>query len=100
MGTPVALASYWAWRGPARAAPNAAGLSAAVAGALIGGWVGFTCATAMLAVLTTLVGAIAGTNLALIACDIAMETRRRRGEVPAPAAAEVPPEPVLEGVPA
>jgi hypothetical protein len=100
MGTPVALASYWAWRGPDRAATNAAGLSAAVAGALIGGWVGFTCATAMLAVLTTLVGAIAGTNLALIACDIATETRRRRGEVPAPAATEVPPEPVLQGVPA
>jgi uncharacterized protein YcfJ len=78
MAMPVAVASYCAWRDPNRAATKTAGLSAAVAGALIGAWVGFTCATAMLAVATTLVGAVAGTNLALIACDVASETRRRR----------------------
>jgi pimeloyl-ACP methyl ester carboxylesterase len=78
MATPVAMASYCAWREPDRAAPHAAGLVAAVAGALIGAWLGFTCATAMLALATTLLGAVAGTNLALIACDIASETMRRR----------------------
>jgi MFS family permease len=78
MATPVAAASYCAWRDPDRAATPAAGLAAAVAGALIGAWLGLHCATAMLAVATTLVGAVAGANLALIACDIASETKRRR----------------------
>ena len=78
MAAPVAIASYCAWRDPDGAATNAAGLAAAVAGALVGAWLGFTSATGMLAVATTLVGAVAGTNLALIACDIASETRRRR----------------------
>jgi pimeloyl-ACP methyl ester carboxylesterase len=78
MAAPVATASYFAWREPDRAVANRAGLSAAVAGALIGAWVGFTCATGLAAVATTLVGAVAGTNLALIACDMASATRRRR----------------------
>ena len=76
MGAPVAAASYLGWRDGDRAAPNAAGF--AVAGALAGAWLGFSCATAMLAVATTLVGAVAGANLALIARDIVAETRRRR----------------------
>jgi hypothetical protein len=74
MAAPVALASYFAWRGPDT---NMIGLMAAIAGAVIGAWFGFTCATAMLAVLTTLVGAVAGTNLALIATDMMSEMRRR-----------------------
>jgi hypothetical protein len=80
MGAPVALAGHWGWRGPDRVATTRAGLAAALAGALIGAWVGSTSATAMLAVATTLVGAVAGANLALIVCDIAAETRRRRRE--------------------
>jgi hypothetical protein len=96
IAAPVALASYLAWRHPNRAATSRAGLSAAVAGALIGAWLGFTCATAMLAAVTTLVGAIAGTNLALIGCDIASETRRRR-RTAQPPASDVPRELVLHG---
>jgi hypothetical protein len=46
-------------------------------------------------VATTLVGAVAGTNLALIACDIASETRRRR-HATAPQVSRVR-EPVLHG---
>jgi pimeloyl-ACP methyl ester carboxylesterase len=82
--------------GHTRAATSRAGLSAAVAGALIGAWLGFTCATAMLAAVTTLVGAIAGTNLALIGCDVASETRRRR-RTAQPPASDVPRELVLHG---
>jgi pimeloyl-ACP methyl ester carboxylesterase len=93
---PVALASYLAWRHPNRAATSRAGLSAAIAGALIGAWLGFTCATAMLAAVTTLVGAIAGTNLALITCDVASETRRRR-RTAQPPVPDVPRELVLHG---
>jgi hypothetical protein len=44
---------------------------------VIGAWLGFTCATAMLAIVTTLVGAVAGTNLALIALDVTSDIRRR-----------------------
>ncbi|MEA2245890.1 MAG: hypothetical protein QOH46_419 [Solirubrobacteraceae bacterium] len=101
MAAPVALAGYWAWRDPDRAVRNTVGLSVSVAGALIGGFVGFTCGTAALAILTTLVGTIAGTNLALVACDIVAETRRRRRDATEPAAvSELPAEPVLHGVPA
>jgi outer membrane lipoprotein SlyB len=70
----------------------------AVAGALVGAFVGFTCGTAALAILTTLVGAIAGTNLALIACDMVAEARRRRREASEPTvSSEVARELVLPG---
>jgi pimeloyl-ACP methyl ester carboxylesterase len=73
MAIPVALASYFAWRGPT------IGLVAAIAGALTGAWFGLECATGMLAVATTLAGAVAGTNLALIAFDIVSESSRASG---------------------
>ncbi len=73
MAVSVALAGWLGWRGPDRAAAGRAGLAAAVAGALAGGWLGFGCASEMLAVVTTLVGAVAGANLALIACDVAAD---------------------------
>jgi FtsH-binding integral membrane protein len=98
MAAPVALAGYWAWRDGGRAATNTVGLSVAVAGALVGAVVGFTCGTAAVAILTTLVGAIAGTNLALIACDMVAETRRRRREANEPTvSSEVARELVLPG---
>jgi pimeloyl-ACP methyl ester carboxylesterase len=97
MATPVALASYWAWRDPSRVPTRGAGLAASVAGALIGAWLGYTCASAMAAVATTLVGALAGANLALIACDIGAETQQRRRHAPAGRVAEAPRERDLEG---
>jgi pimeloyl-ACP methyl ester carboxylesterase len=78
MAVPVALASHLGWRAPTRPATKLAGVAAAVAGALIGAWLGFMCGTAAMAIVTTLVGAVAGTNLALIACDIAFDAKRRR----------------------
>jgi pimeloyl-ACP methyl ester carboxylesterase len=95
MATPVAAASWLAWRDPGRAATKMAGLTAAVAGALIGAWAGFACGTGMLALATTVLGAVAGTNLALIACDIAAGTRRRRHAME-PSVADVP-KPLLHG---
>jgi hypothetical protein len=74
IGTPVALATYWAWvhRGdPART--KAAGLAAAAAGAIVGAWLGFSATEAPLALLTAILGACAGANFALIARDIAAE---------------------------
>jgi pimeloyl-ACP methyl ester carboxylesterase len=97
MAVPIALAGYWAWRDPDRAAPNMLGLAVATEGALLGAVAGFTSATAMPAIVTTLVGAIAGTNLALIACDIAAETRRRRRESTAPVVPQIPREMIVRG---
>jgi hypothetical protein len=94
MAAPVALAGYWAWRDPSRVPTRTTGFASAVAGALLGAGIGFTCGTAMTAIATTLIGAVAGMNLALIACDIAVETRRRR-QAPEPQVAEPPREPVL-----
>jgi hypothetical protein len=95
MAAPVALASYWAWCDPDRAASRTAGLAAAAGGALIGAWLGFMSASALLAVVTTLAGAVAGANLTLIVRDIAADTRRRATE---PAAGERPRAAVLHGV--
>ena len=81
MAAPVALAGYWAWCDPSRVPTRKAGFAAAVAGALLGAGVGFACGTAMAAVATTLIGAVAGMNLALIACDVA-----GRDAAPAPGA--------------
>ncbi|MDX6723233.1 MAG: hypothetical protein QOD73_1637 [Solirubrobacteraceae bacterium] len=95
IGAPVAMASWLAWRDPGRTAPKAAGLSAAVAGALIGAWAGFACGTGLLIAATTAVGAVAGANLALIACDIAADTRLSRRATTAPVTDAA--EPLLHG---
>jgi zinc transporter ZupT len=66
------LGIYYAWFDRARpAATRRAGLALAVVGALAGAWLGFACAESPFAVLTTIAGAAAGANLALIARDIA-----------------------------
>ena len=82
MAIPIAGAASLGWRAPDRIPGNNVALAAAFAGALIGAWLGFHSATALLALATTLVGAVAGTNLALIACDITAETKRRREHGP------------------
>ena len=89
---PMALGIYWGWARPERPGrTKLAGLAAAAGGALVGAWLGFEVADGLLALLTTLAGATAGANLALIALDVrlALAARgRRRGvakSVPAPA---------------
>jgi pimeloyl-ACP methyl ester carboxylesterase len=94
VAVPVALAGYLAWRGPDRAASRKAAFVAVTAGALIGAGLGFLAASAMLAVATTLLGAVAGANLALIVADVSAETRRRHATEAQPA--DVPREPVLD----
>ncbi|HEY6887491.1 MAG TPA: alpha/beta hydrolase [Solirubrobacter sp.] len=89
MAVPVALASYCGWRTPSRPASKAVGLGVTLAGAVLGGWLGVHCATMPLALVTTLVGTVAGANLALIACDIAFDVQRRRPAAAPVRAAEV-----------
>jgi pimeloyl-ACP methyl ester carboxylesterase len=75
IGTPIALATYWAWvhrDDPART--KAAGLAAAAAGAIVGAWLGVSAAQAPTALLTAILGACAGANFAVIAYDMASES--------------------------
>jgi pimeloyl-ACP methyl ester carboxylesterase len=80
VGVPIGLGIYWAWVHRAFSAPSKqVGIAAAAAGALTGAWLGFHATDAPLAVLTAIVGAIAGANLALILLDMsrARSTRSR-----------------------
>ena len=68
---PIALGLYLAWTHRDRGrATKIAGLVAASAGALLGGWLGYTATSGLLALLTTIIGAVAAGNLALIALDL------------------------------
>ena len=83
---PIALGLYLAWthRDWDRATKSL-GLLAAIAGALLGGWLGFTAASGLFALVTTTIGAAAGGNLALIVVSLVRE-RSARGHGNDPAA--------------
>ena len=82
----IALGLYLAWthRDWDRATKSL-GLLAATAGALLGGWLGFTATSGLFALVTTTIGAAAGGNLALIAVSLFRE-RSARGHGNDPAA--------------
>jgi hypothetical protein len=74
MGLPIGLCVYLAWVHRDRPATvRRTGLAAALAAALVGGWLGFHATGGVLALVTTLVGAAVGANLALLALDIAQD---------------------------
>jgi pimeloyl-ACP methyl ester carboxylesterase len=83
---PIALGLYLAWthRDWDRATKSL-GLLAAIAGALFGGWLGFTATSGLFALVTTTIGAAAGGNLALIVVSLVRE-RSARGHGNDPAA--------------
>jgi pimeloyl-ACP methyl ester carboxylesterase len=82
IGTPIGLGTYLAWVNPHRPArATTIGIFVALTGALIGALLGFNATTGLIAVITTIVGAAAGTNLGLIALDIA-RIRERPETVP------------------
>ena len=85
---PIALGLYLAWthRDWDRATKSL-GLLAATAGALLGGWLGFTATSGLFALVTTTIGAAAGGNLALIAVSLFRERSARA------AMATTPPQP-------
>ncbi len=71
MGLPVGLGIYLAWVHRDWSAQNkGVGLTAAVAGALVGTWLGFNATDGVMALGTAIVGAVAGANLVLILLDI------------------------------
>jgi pimeloyl-ACP methyl ester carboxylesterase len=74
VGLPIGLAIYFAWvdRGWT-AKTKLTGLAAALAGALVGGWLGFHALDGLFGVLMTIAGAAAGGNLLLIGLDVAWD---------------------------
>jgi pimeloyl-ACP methyl ester carboxylesterase len=68
IGAPVGLGVFLAWIG--RDSAGATGLAAAVAGALLGAWLGFGVTEGLPAVGTTIAGAITGSNLVLLGLDV------------------------------
>ncbi len=74
----IALGLYLAWthRDWDRATKSL-GLLAATAGALLGGWLGFTATSGLFALVTTTIGAAAAGNLALIAVSLFRERSAR-----------------------
>lgn len=82
---PIGLGIYWAWvqRDWAPETRRAA-FAAADRGALAGAWLAVNATTALLALITTIVGAAAAANLALLVTDISRgRALTRQAEAPA-----------------
>jgi len=78
IGTPIGLGTYWAWVNPNRAArATTIGISAVIAGTLLGAWLGFEVKPGLFAVVTTILGAAVGANLSLLTLDIAWDRQVR-----------------------
>ena len=78
IGVPIGLGIYLAWVNPDwSATTKASGFAAAAAGALVGAQLGFNATEGLLAVVTTIAGAVAGANLTLVALDVAWDSQAR-----------------------
>ena len=77
-GVPIGLGIYFAWVNRNwTAKTKAMGFAATLAGALVGAWLGFNATDVPLALLTAIVGAVAGGNLTLLVLDIAWDWQAR-----------------------
>jgi hypothetical protein len=84
IGGPIGLGIYLAWARQDRPDRTTKwGFAAAMVGALVGASLGFHAGAGLLALITAIVGAAAGSNLAVILLDIG--EARRRVPVPRPA---------------
>jgi hypothetical protein len=71
VGLPVGLGIYLAWvHRDWTAQCKGVGLAASVAAALVGGWLGFHATGGLMALVTAILGAVAGANLVLILLDM------------------------------
>jgi pimeloyl-ACP methyl ester carboxylesterase len=78
VGLPVGLGIYWAWRNRRwTAATKLTGFVAGAGGALLGAWLGFHAGTDLLALVTAILGAIAGGNLTLVLLDVVWDSKAR-----------------------
>jgi hypothetical protein len=72
IGLPVGLGIYLAWvHRDGTSQKEGLGVAAAVAGALAGAWLGFHATTGLIALVTAILGSVAGANLVLILLDMA-----------------------------
>jgi pimeloyl-ACP methyl ester carboxylesterase len=83
VGLPVGLGIYFAWLNRAWSARiKAVGLASGLVGGLAGAWLGFHSAPDLLALITAIVGSIAGGNLALIVLDMSRQQPEERPVAP------------------
>ncbi len=81
MSTPIGLGVYWAWV-HREWSPTAKtrGLLTAMAGALLGGWLGYNTIEGFPSIITVIIGAAVGANLLLILGDIYRDRRAARSQ--------------------
>jgi pimeloyl-ACP methyl ester carboxylesterase len=78
IGVPIGLGIYWAWaQGGWIDRTKTVGFAVAMASAFVGAWLGFSATDGLLALITTIAGAAAVTNLSLIVYDIWRERPAR-----------------------
>jgi pimeloyl-ACP methyl ester carboxylesterase len=76
VGVPIGLGTYLAWVNHGSSTPTGTGLAVALAGSLVGAWLGLDVTDAgfgFVAPFVAIVGATAGANLFLLALDIAWD---------------------------
>jgi hypothetical protein len=79
VGVPIGLGTYFAWvHRDWSATTKATGFAAAAGGALVGAWLGFNATEGLVALVTTIVGAVVGATLLLIILDISRARSERR----------------------
>jgi ethanolamine transporter EutH len=94
VGLPIGLGVYFAWvNRDWTARTKTTGFAVAVAAGLVGAWLGFHAADDLLALITAIVGAMAGANLALVVLDIAWDRKPRDRSI------EATPKETLQGYP-
>ncbi len=82
IGVPVGLGIYLAWvNRDATAETNIAAGPLTAAGALVGAWLRFDASDGILTLITTIIGASVGANLALLTLDIARAYRSRHSRL-------------------
>ena len=85
VGTPIGLGTYWAWVNRDRPGQDHDDRHrVALTGALVGALLGFNATTGLMALITTIIGAVAGANLGLIALDVARIGERPETVPPSP----------------
>jgi pimeloyl-ACP methyl ester carboxylesterase len=78
VGLPIGLGVYYAWVNRNWSGRvKVTGFAAVVGGALAGAWLGLDAAAGLLALLTSIAGAIVGANVILLALDLAWDRQRR-----------------------
>ena len=78
VGLPIGLGIYLAWAHRDWSAhTKLVGFAGALAGALVGAWLGFNVVDGMFALFTAVAGAIVGANALLLGLDIAWDVQAR-----------------------